>query len=480
MSITPPKVILRIGSHAEKEYFEKLARNLDGLMFGANLLEITPAATCSLVFSLAAKRAGDGLEYYVDPMTYCFGPYIDPATGRRRNDLEVIKSERGETRGSKIKVKSVKDSYMTLAGQLGEIFNAAVNDGKSCKAIDPITMSNIDRDRLCKGVIKYQISRIAAILSEDELMKAEFTADCKPAAVFAPYFYVHESWARDGLEASIDLIGRTVALQPSVPVHAILCVCNSVLSNKEQVQYLVSELLKTNVKGVWLWFDGFDELSAPLEKLIAFREIVLGLRDKMEIYNLHGGYFSLLLVHDGLSGISHGVGYGEQKPVAQVIGAAAPTVRYYLPAIKKRVGVPDIQRSYSEAGITTAEDFYDKVCNCQICKGVIGGDINRFAAFGEMHRATLDSKKNTQTPVAAKMCRFHFLINRFRERGMVAGIERNQRASHVQENAAIWRKCIALQSHVGTCDTDGYLELWQKALAYVPKGIKGDVGLFGS
>ena len=28
MSITPPKVILRLGSHAEKEYFEKLAKGL--------------------------------------------------------------------------------------------------------------------------------------------------------------------------------------------------------------------------------------------------------------------------------------------------------------------------------------------------------------------------------------------------------------------------------------------------------------------
>ena len=200
LSITPPKVILRLGSHAEKEYFEKLAKGLDGIMFGANLLEITPAATCSLIFALRAKRGGTPLPFYLDPMTYCFGPYIDPETGRKRNDLEALKSKRTEKRGSKKKITAVKDSYMSLAGKLGVIFKSAVNDGKKCTAIDTSVISPADRDKLCRGVVDYQLNRIREILSEDELMKAEFGDAAAPAAVFTPYFYIHEKWADEGLQ----------------------------------------------------------------------------------------------------------------------------------------------------------------------------------------------------------------------------------------------------------------------------------------
>lgn len=464
MSIAPPKVVLRIGSHAEKVYFEKLAKSLDGFMFGGNLMEITPAATCSLIFALKNKRGGTALPFYLDPITYCFGPYIDPRTGRKRSDLEALKSERFEKRGSKKKIKGVKKSYMALADKLGPAFRAAVNDGRTCTAIDASVIKPADRNKLCQGVVDYQLKRIEEVLSEDDLMKTEFGGDGKPAAVFAPYFFVHDKWVEEGLKTAIDLATRTAELKPAVPVHAVVCVSSSILSNAAHTKYLIDELPKTKVAGVWLWFDGFDELDAPLDRLKAFRSIVRGLKGKMEVYNLHGGYFSLLLAHDGLNGISHGVGYGERKPVAQVIGAVAPTVRYYLPPISKRIGVPDIQACYSDVGIATPADFFAKVCDCQICKGVVGTDLARFAAFGEMHRANPTAQRDSQTPSAAKMCRFHFLINRFKERASVANLNAADRPQHITGQANPWRDCRPLRQYLGQQGTKGYLELWAEAL----------------
>jgi hypothetical protein len=460
MSIAPPKVVLRIGSHAEKAYFEKSAKSLDGLMFGGNLLEITPAATSSLIFALKTKRGGMALPFYLDPMTYCFGRYIDPQTGKKRIDLEALKSERLEKRGSKKKIKIVKESYTALADKLGSVFQAAV---AASNAIDTSIIAPANRDKLCQGVIDYQLKRIEEILCEDELMK-QFAGKGKPAAVFAPYFFVHDKWADEGLKTAIDLATRTAALRPAAPVHAVVCASHSILSNAAHVKYLIDELPKTNVAGVWLWFDGFDEMQAPLDQLVAFRNIVCGLNGKMEVYNLHGGYFSLLLAHDGLTGISHGVGYGEQKPVAQVIAAAAPTVRYYLPPICKRVGVPDIQRCFPDVGIATPADFFAKVCACQICKGVIGSDLARFASFGEMHRANPAAQRDSQTPAAAKMCRFHFLINRFKERATVAELNAADRSQHVTDKVDPWRESYPLQQHLGQQGTKGYTELWAEAL----------------
>ncbi len=476
MSIEQPQVVLRYGAHAEKEYFVKLAAEFDALMLGANLLEITPTATASLLALLRQRicesRGPDAdIHFYLDPMTYCFGPYIDPSTGKKRTDLDALKSTRTD-RKTKKKLTAVKDSYANLAGALGSRFSNSVNDGQACTAIDPSTIPNADRDKFCKGVIDYQLQRIGKLIEteieEDEVLKQEFEGIGTPAAVFAPYFYVHEQWADDGFAVGMDLARRSVNLEPDADVHAVICANDACLADSTLVSELIDEIPKTKVAGVWLWFDGFDELNASLDKLEAFRRIVLGLGQKMLVYSLHGGYFSLLLAHDGLTGISHGVGYGERSDVAKIIGVAAPTVRYYLPPIRKRVGVPDIQRCFPDVGITTPSEFFDKVCDCQICKGVIGDNLARFSAFGQMHRAKPDSKRDTQTPPAAKMCRFHFLLNRFKESRLVAALDADKRADHVTSEAAPWRSCYPLRQHLGEENTDGYIERWAKVFRRGP------------
>lgn len=455
-----PQVILRIGSHAEKEYFEKLAKSLDAIFFGGNLLEITPAATSSLLLNLRAKRGGAQLPFYLDPMTYGFGPYIDPETGRQRMDMDALKSDQAEVRGSKKKVRRIKESYRSLAVEFGGSFESAVN---TSAAVDPFILNPTQRDAMCESVVRYQLNRIPDILRGDDFLK-EHADGCAPAAVFAPYFYIDQKWADDGITTAVDLCRRTAAMKPAVPVQAIVCASQSLLRSAAPLDRLKKELPATGIAGVWLWFNGFDELEAPLDDLVAFRGLVQSLASKMQVFNLHGGYFSLLLTHDGLSGISHGVGYGERKEVAQVIGEAAPTVRYYLPPIWKRIGVPDVQRCFAYLGIKTPADFFSKVCGCTICKGVIGTDLDHFASFGEMHRAKPTSKRDSQTPAAAKMCRFHFLINRMKERSTVAGLKADQRAKHIADRTRDWRLLAPLAAHLGSMPDKGYIERWAQAL----------------
>ncbi|HEY1686489.1 MAG TPA: hypothetical protein VGG19_17125 [Tepidisphaeraceae bacterium] len=469
MGTIAPQVILRLGSHAEKEYFEKLAPQLDAVMFGSNLLEITPTATASFLALLREKRNSKGVvPYYLDPITYCFGAYIDPETGRKRIDLEALKSERTD-RKTKKKFVAVKDSYSTLAKQLGPKFEAAVNDGRACAAIDPALILPNERDLFCRGVLDYQEKRIASIISseipkDDAVMLEAFAGIGSPAALFAPYFFIHETWADEGFETAIDLISRSVAQKTQTPIHGMICASHAILRQSAYVDFLIAEIPKTRANGIWLWFDGFDECEVRLDELIAFRRLVKSLASSMKVFNLHGGFFSLLLGHDGMTGISHGVGYGEKKPVAQVIGAAAPTVRYYLPPIRKRAGVPDIQRCFPDVPVKSSADFFKEVCDCTICKGVIGNDVRRFAAYGEMHRANATAQRDTQTSKAAKICRFHFLLNRMKERGLVASLARDQRAKYVIDCASRWRTLFPMRQHLGEPGLDGYIEKWAKAL----------------
>jgi hypothetical protein len=461
MPISPPKIVLRIGSHAEKEYFEKLAKSLDSIMFGGNLLEITPAATSSFLFLLKARRAGRPIPYYLDPMTYCFGPYIDPSRGEIRLDLDSLKSDKLVARGSKKRKRSIKDSYQCLASALGSTFEKAVGDGSKCNAINITSVEGELRDEMCREVLAYQWERVATILSEDELL-SEFAHEARPAALFAPYFFVSPSWSESGLNVAADLASRAVRLGYAGPVHTVFCGAAELLDSRDYVERLAVALRSSGVSGVWLWFDGFDEFAASEARLVNFRVLVTALATSVEVYNLHGGYFSLMLAHDGLTGISHGVGYGERKPVAQVIGAAAPTVRYYLPPIRMRIGIPELQLSLQEAGINSERDFFAKVCDCQICRGVLAKGLEQLSAFGEMHKATTSATRESQTPAAAKMCRYHFLLNRLREPSIVATVDGPQRTEHISSVARPWRNCFALRKYIG--DGKGYLERWAAAL----------------
>jgi hypothetical protein len=154
-------------------------------------------------------------------------------------------------------------------------------------------------------------------------------------------------------------------------------------------------------------------------KMKALKSLTEYLSKSMEVYNMHGGYFSLALSKFGMKGISHGVGYGEQKDVVPVIGKTIPTVRYYLPDLHRRLGVPDIERCFASLGIKKPEDFYEKICDCTICKGVVNSAVDQISLFGEVEPLKPGKKKSMQTPAAAKKCRFHFLLNRIRERDWI-------------------------------------------------------------
>jgi hypothetical protein len=465
MANSRPKVILRIGSHAEKEYFKNFATKLDGLLFGGNLLEITPAATCSLILQLRTKAKTRQVPFYIDPMTYCFGAYVDLETDRIRTDLDALKSDQLEKRGDPTRVRRVKESYSSLSNELGTAFQVAVGDGRSCSALDPAQLSRGEQIKLCTGVVKYQLERITNILNEDEFLKNALGDTIKPAAVFAPYFYVHDKWASAGITTALQLASITAELKPGVPVHAILCTTRSVLRSSSVISQLSRELPKTGIAGIWLWIDGLDEVNDPsFDDLTALRTLVRAMKGKLEVVNLHGGYFSMLLCHDGMTGISHGVGYGEQKQVAQIIGPAAPAVRYYLPPIAKRVGVPDVQRSFEEAKVRSVADFHARVCDCSVCKRVLSAGLARFSSFGEMYRASPTSQKDTQTPVAAKLCRNHFLLNRFREREEIEQLTLVDRANHLTKKSAIWRDCFPLSRYLEVSGGGNYIDLWKRVL----------------
>ena len=454
MIATQPEIHLRIGSHAEKEYFEKMVKRFDGLTVGANLVEVTPGATASLLVKLCSDSKG--VPYLIDPMTYAFGSYVDPATGQSRTDLDWIKSDQ-KVKGQKGKsVRKVKSSYQKLAEAFGTVFLSACNRGR---AVDPDDLKESSiRTQVCESVLEYQLTRIRDVFSADPDYRDFADKVPVPMALWAPYFYIEPSKETEWTEINLNLAAESVSMGKSRPVYAVLCAPQGVLLDNAFLNSVAAGLPKTKVAGVWLWFSQFDERSAKKDELGNFRKLVSTLSTSMKVYNLHGGYFSLALSLHGLAGIAHGIGYGEQKDVVPVIGQSTPTVRYYLPPLFARFGVPDIERCFSTVGVRTPADFFAKICDCVICKGVIGSSLSNFREFGERRLSSPSSKRAAQTPAAAKRCRFHFLISRLRERDWIAGKTDVEVLDQLRSNAAQWRPTVL-------SDQSKQIKLWADVLA---------------
>jgi hypothetical protein len=175
---------------------------------------------------------------------------------------------------------------------------------------------------------------------------------------------------------------------------------------------------------------------------------------------MHGGFYSLVLNKFGMSGIAHGIGYGEQKDVVPIIGQSTPTVQYYVRPLHAKFSVAEITRSFSALGITDAASFYRKICDCVICKGIIKNDLNAFAQFGEIHYSTPTSKRPAQTPAAAKRCRFHFLLNRVVERDIVNHSDITSIRQALGDALKAWQ-----QTMLGRRNQLEFLKLWSDSLA---------------
>ena len=455
MASTHPAVILRLGSHAEKEYFLKTVTFWDGLIVGANLLEAAPGATASLILKFAGEK--NNVPYYIDPMTYAFGTYFE--NGETQTNLDWIKSDQ------KVKVNSTADpptklierrykrSYRNLAYEFGGPVVTAINTDAGIAALDDSQIK-----QLCDAVVNYQASRVRREFEVDSEYKGIADLIPLPAAAFAPYFYIDPNQAKDGFTLFSRCAQTAASVKIDIPIHAVLCTDVSTLSMPTFLKEAEALIKDSGVAGVWLWFSRFYEERADLEQLANLRAFVENLRQKVEVYNMHGGYLSLAFSRFGLNGVSHGIGYGEQKDVIPVIGQSTPTVRYYLPDLRRRLGVPQIERTLKGIGAVTAADFFEKVCGCAICRGVIQTDINNFSAFGDLHYSTKDSRRKAQTPAAARRCRFHFLLKRLDEQNYVASRSATQLAIDLQAAREKWQTQPTIHSSVD------HLPRWEAVL----------------
>jgi hypothetical protein len=441
------ELYLRLGSHSEKQYVLKTFRLFSGVLVGANLLESTPGATVSF----AIKVIGNNKRFAIDPMTYTFGM-----------DIEYIKSEtidRAAKRPGATK-KGLKRSFAKLSKEYGAVIERAVSKDR------PVNPNDFDDDSvedLCESIYKYQAVRMQTYFSADAQLQ-QFADECpSPSFVFAPYFYVpyRESGWRKWLELNLNLATAFAEVDGELEKHAVICIDQSVLDDGAEFLGICESFLGTDVPAFWFWLSALTEEKISDSRLKTLIEAVTMFADAdRKLYNMHGGYLTALLSKKGFTGFSHGVGYGEGKDVVPVVGVVVPTVNYHYPPLHIRTSILEVERALSELGISDADDFHEKVCDCTVCKGVLAGDLRNVRQFGEFI-LKIGNQRESQTPDSAKKCRLHFLLARRKEIDHVADFTA---AELKQELKSIAAEYAALPGYLTLQAKGRHLSTWARAL----------------
>lgn len=112
------------------------------------------------------------------------------------------------------------------------------------------------------------------------------------------------------------------------------------------------------------WVSDLDEFRQSGEQeLFAYGEALKQAKARgQRTFALYGGFFSVLLARHGLTGSSHGIGFGEHRDWIELPTSGAPPARYYVPRLHRYVGV--------DVATTVWRQFPDLIsCTCQECAG---------------------------------------------------------------------------------------------------------------
>lgn len=447
----PSKLYIRLGSHSEKDYLLKTAKLFSGTILGANLVESTPGATVSLAWKLMGQMRR---EFAIDPMTYTYGL-----------DLSYITSETIDRNAAVKGTKKVglKKSFLSLGKQYGGVIeDIALNSGRSITPDDLLNGETIRQ--LCESVFLYQKNRMRRFCESDPQLKEVSDACRTPSFLFSPYFLIPD--ARERGSDKWETVTRRIAqefgdIDAEIPKYSVVILTRATLRDAARSASLMRAVAESGCDGAWVWISDLREESINPGELRSFRSILdIFQQIGKPIFNFHGGFLSAVLSKYGMSGFSHGIGYGESKDVIPVVGAAVPTVNYHYPPLHVRAPILDIERSLSALNIANADDFHARVCNCTICVGTLKGDLRNLRQFGDLV-LKVGNTRQSQTPDSAKRCRFHFLLARRKEIDYVDARNIEQLKAELSE---VYAEYSSLPSYIPLRDRANHLATWVAGL----------------
>jgi len=173
-----------------------------------------------------------------------------------------------------------------------------------------------------------------------------------------PYFYF-ENCEDPWYHISLHLAKTAQHFRENYRIFPVLCMSKSLLLDTNYFNKILKDYKQFN--GFILWISDFNEQREDEDYLRGVLRLSKRFKEEnKQVYNLYGGYFSLLLSKKYFEGFVRSIGYGESKPVEPSPGGGPlPQRRFYSSLIHTNL-------SESRARILF-EKIPNLMCQCDIC-----------------------------------------------------------------------------------------------------------------
>jgi len=366
---------------------------------------------------MVAHMAG-GLALFMAQRAHNKPYFIDPETHIFQHGIDYLLST-SEEREPKIK-RSVKH----LIEWYGDPIAGIVKKGQR---ILPENFNDAHKRRdFCQSVIDFQLKVINERVKDSENVEYyEFlkekgvvnSSSFTPSLVVAPYFCMDgntfDSWIDINIKCAED--SKKIANGLGVPMATEIVITQNVLFDSTQVQRLIDKYTKLKPAVFLIWVDAFGEHEVSDGLLNAFVEMLKQLKASgSHVVNLYGSYFSVMLLHRKiLDGVTHGLEYGEERPLVPV-GGGIPTAKFYLPALHLRLRGDDaIYAVQALGGFKSVADFHEFVCDCPQCKRTVSNSPRK--DFGGYLRTKRVNTRDIPYPETKENSVRHYMFAKQRE-----------------------------------------------------------------
>lgn len=459
--------ILRYGTVGEKAHLEKAISTYDYLSINGNSAAYVSSAIAKFVVEKFFNDESKG--FFIDPITYAF-----------QNNIHLLRST------SKAGEPTIKKSIVKLIEAYGnpidKVFSGAV-----------VTPSDFSEDNIaqqfCRRVLSFQYSVIRDYIREKDLEKyLLYVADIpsldavnqlRPKILIPPYFYLNprdsnfEKW----LYLNVNFINISLSQSHnyfgSIPVYGQIVLSKESLQDKKFINQIANAYQNCACAGFTIWIDGLNEHEADIGTLKSFTELLGKLKGKA-IYNMYGGYFSILLTHSSiglLQGVSHGMEYGESREVYPV-GGGIPVSKYYYMPLHQRIDFTKAFYFLEYNGILdtnlenwgTCDKYYNEICKCEQCNKIMEDSMINFVKFEsdqfyEVKRKNSITRRKKASSETKENCLYHFLLCKKMEFTMVKKRKLSELLDRLKSEKKRYQNCSFI--NVGELD---YLDNWVKVL----------------
>jgi hypothetical protein len=411
---------------SDKKVIEASADHFDVLVVQGNLAVSAPQglATWSL-----------NKPVWIDPINYAFA--ASPA---------YLRSE-GKKGG-------YKRTFSKLAEAYGEPYSTALDRNQS---VTPDDFSQVDLGASVERVIDWQ----ASIFEPPDEDKKYMATAISPTLLTVPFFpLVVQNLASpdppDWFSVNLTMISEAAARFPADRLAAGLLAELDVFDHRNfdvWLDALIERLQAAGVGHLWWWISDYDEFDTSLQRaarlLSSFRKLD---EAGIKVHQAFGGSLSSLALGRGLTSIGHGTNYWEKKGWEPISTGGLPVARYFHPRLRERLRVPEAI-AIVDLMIDSVDEFFEQVCNCDVCRSVLGNDLANFGAYGEVNIKTRrirgggTAEFDSPTPDALFKTKCHFLHAKGAEVGQA--IEPGFDASGtLRQDAEFWASDLTRTRHL--------------------------------